>query len=127
MNTKSIGDYGERCAARYLKRHGYKIIERNYRTSFSELDIIATDGEYLCFVEVKTRSNIEFGLPCEAVDVRKRHKLINGATHYAVEKRLDLPIRFDVAEVYISKGILKRAKVNLIKNAFTAEGSGRYV
>lgn len=127
MNTKLIGDYGERYATRYLKRHGYKILARNYRTKFSELDIIATDGKYLCFVEVKTRSNIQYGLPCEAVDIRKRHKIINGATYYAVANKIDSPIRFDVAEVYISKGIFGRVRVNLIKNAFSAEGSGRYV
>lgn len=127
MNTKSIGDYGERCVARYLKRHGYKILDRNYRTKFSELDIIAMDGEYICFVEVKTRSDIRFGLPCESVDIRKQRKIINGAVHYTVEKGLDAPVRFDVAEVCIEKGVFSKPKINLIKGAFTAEGSGRYV
>lgn len=123
MNTKVIGDYGERYVANYLKKNGYKILERNYKTGFCEIDIIAEYGNTLCFVEVKTRSNREYGLPCEAVDYRKRKKIINGALHYISSKELDVAVRFDVAEVYINtKGVFKNNKINIIKNAFDATG-----
>ncbi len=122
MNTKSIGDYGERCAARYLRKNRYKIIERNYKTKISEIDIIATDGDCLCFVEVKTRSNTDYGLPCEAVDSRKRHQIIKGAMSYMVKHHIDSAVRFDVVEVYTG-GMFKKPRINLIKNAFSTDGS----
>lgn len=121
MNTKQIGDYGEKCAAKYLSKHGYKIIERNYRNKISEIDIIAYDGDCLCFVEVKTRNRKDYGLACEAVDCRKQHKLIIGAQFYIAVNNITAPVRFDVAEVYIEKGrIFTTKKINVIKNAFRA-------
>lgn len=121
MNTKKIGDYGERCAARYLRFHGFRIVERNYRSKISELDIIAYDGDCLCFVEVKTRSRRDYGLAAEAVDFKKQQRIIRGARQYLAANNITCPVRFDVAEVYIEKGLfLRKGKVNLIKNAFWA-------
>ena len=123
MNTKKIGDYGEDIASRYLSRHGYKIIDRNYRTRFFEIDIVAYDGDCLCFVEVKTRNRSDFGLPCEAVDYRKRQKITRGALHYMANNNVDAPVRFDVVEVFAdSKKLFTIPKINLIKNAFDATG-----
>ncbi len=123
MNTKTIGDYGEKFAVKYLKQNGYKILERNYKTRFCEIDIIAKDGDTLCFVEVKTRSNTDYGLPCESVGYRKRSKIISGASYYVSSKMLDVAVRFDVAEVYLKeKGIFKNPEINIIKNAFDATG-----
>lgn len=122
MNTKKIGEYGEKIAASYLKKNGYKIVEKNYRTRSSEIDIIAYDGEVLCFVEVKTRSRTDYGLPCQAVNYRKQQKIINGALYFMSTHNLQSDVRFDVAEVYLNKGITIIPKVNIIKNAFETSG-----
>ena len=66
-----LGNQGETCAAEYLKNKGYRIVERNFRCSFGEIDIIAIKDKTLCFIEVKTRQSAEFGSPCMAVDRRK--------------------------------------------------------
>lgn len=126
MNTKSIGYAGEKYAAKYLSNSGYKIVERNYKSRFFEIDIIAYDGECICFVEVKTRSREDYGLPCEAVDYKKKQKIIKGALHYVTTNNIDAPIRFDVAEVYLNSGIFSSKRINIIKNAFDASG-GKYV
>ncbi|MBQ6998179.1 MAG: YraN family protein [Clostridia bacterium] len=124
MNTKKIGDYGEDCAAKYLSKNGYKIVKRNYKTKFCEIDIIAYDGDCLCFVEVKTRNREDYGLACEAVDYKKRQKIIKGALFYTSVNGIDAPVRFDVAEVYInSSHLFSTKKINIIKNAFDASGA----
>lgn len=124
MNTKKIGDYGEEYAAKYLSNRGYKIVKRNYKTKFCEIDIIAYDGECLCFVEVKTRKREDYGLACEAVDYKKRQKIIKGALFYISVNGITAPVRFDVAEVYInSSHLLSARKINIIKNAFDASGA----
>ena len=121
MKTKTIGDYGEKLAADYLKRHGYKIIERNYRSRFFEIDIIAYDGDCLCFVEVKTRNRDDYGLACEAVNYAKQQKIIKGASAYLASNNVDSPTRFDVVEVYVKDmHLFSRKKINIIKNAFYA-------
>ena len=69
------GRLGEEAAAKYLAQNGYKIIKRNYKSRNSEIDIVATDGNILCFVEVKTRRSKDFGYAAEAVDFYKRQKI----------------------------------------------------
>ncbi len=69
------GVAGENHAAHYLQTLGYRIIQRNYRTRIGEIDIIAREGEFLVFVEVKTRTGQNFGLPQSAVDARKQFKI----------------------------------------------------
>ncbi len=119
MNTKQIGDYGEELAVKHLKKCGYKILHRNYKCKTSEIDIIGYDGECLCFIEVKTRSRKDYGLACQAVDYRKQRKLVQGARLYIAVNKINSPVRFDVAEVYIDKGIFGgRTEINIIKNAF---------
>lgn len=121
MNTKTIGDYGEDLAVRYLKRHGYKIIERNYRSRAFEIDIIAYDGDCLCFVEVKTRNRDDYGLACEAVTRTKQQKIIKGASLYLALNNIDSPVRFDVVEVYVKDmNLFSKKRINIIKNAFYA-------
>ena len=123
MNTKKIGDYGEDYAAKYLSKHGYRLVKRNYKTKFCEIDIIAYDGECLCFIEVKTRNREDYGLACEAVDYRKRRKIIKGALFYTSVNNINATIRFDVVEVYINNGqLFSTKKINIIKNAFDASG-----
>lgn len=114
---KWIGDAGERTAERYLKKQKYHILERNYRTRFGEIDLIAEKGEYLVFVEVKYRKNDASGQPAEYVTHTKRQRLIRAAKQYMKEHSTDQPVRFDVVSVL---GELKSPKVELIQNAFSA-------
>lgn len=113
----SIGISGEETAVKILKKHGYKIIERNYRIRQGEIDIIAKDGEYTCFVEVKFRKNDDFGDPGDFIDERKQQKLIKAAQHYAVKKGIyDMPMRFDAVLINAGKG--KKLMAEVIKDAF---------
>ena len=66
-NTKQLGNFGETEASNYLKSKGYVILDRNFRIRQGEIDIIALQQNILCFIEVKTRKNSDFGLACEAV------------------------------------------------------------
>ncbi|MBI4684587.1 MAG: YraN family protein [Nitrospirae bacterium] len=99
---KLIGSKGEDLAAEHLKRKGYKIIARNYKTPIGEIDIIAQDRETLVFVEVKTRSSNAFGSPFEAVDARKQMKLKKLALLYLKIQKKNPPVRFDVLSIYLN-------------------------
>ena len=117
ITAVSIGASGEETAVKILKKNGYKIIERNYRTRQGEIDIIALDGEYTCFVEVKFRKNDDFGDPGDFIDERKREKIIKTAQYYAVKKGIyDTPMRFDAVLINAGKG--KKASAEVIKDAF---------
>lgn len=121
MNTKRIGDYGEKYASSYISKHGYRIVERNYKRKCGEIDIIAYDGDCLCFIEVKTRSRTDYGKAWEAVDRRKREKIIRTSAWYLAEHNVNAPIRFDVIEVYLEEKMFTfSTKINVIKNAFDA-------
>ena len=114
MNKKWVGNAGESIACAYLKKIGYKILERNFRYEGGEIDIIALDKGVTVFVEVKYRSNLEFGYPADTVTQSKQRKIINGAKSYSVMHRIaDFPMRFDVVEVIGSE-------VNHIIGAFEA-------
>lgn len=93
-----IGRSGERKAAKFLSRKGYKILELNYRCRFGEIDIIAADGDVTVFVEVKTRSSDKFGLGYESVVRSKQDKLMKTAQHYMMENG-ESPARFDVVSI----------------------------
>lgn len=102
MENKKFGQYGEKLAAKFLKRKGYKILQRNYFTKFGEIDIIARDGSELVFVEVKTRSDQLYGNPENAIDEQKLHHLQRMAQIYVLEKNLgNIPIRIDAVSVFI--------------------------
>jgi putative endonuclease len=81
-NTTAIGLKAEALAAEYLASIGYSIIERNYRNRFSEIDIIAQNVEYICFVEVKYRSNSGFGGGLSAISKDKQRRLRNAAQYW---------------------------------------------
>lgn len=113
-DNKLKGKTGEQIACSYLKKSGYEIFHKNFTTAIGELDIVASDGEYLVFVEVKTRLDDTFGSPAEAVDYRKRRKISEVAAQYIKKFRyFDVPVRFDVVEVWLSD-----RRVNHIVNAF---------
>ena len=110
------GKKGEIAAYKYLKKNGYKILARNYRKTYGEIDIIAQKGENIAFVEVKTRKNDSFGTPAEFVTVQKQKKLIKTAYTYIQENNLDAEFTFDVVEVYFDGKKVK--EINHIENAF---------
>ncbi|MBQ8764774.1 MAG: YraN family protein [Clostridia bacterium] len=118
----SIGNIGEEAAVQALKKRGYKIIERNYRTKMGEIDIIAKDGEYTVFVEVRLRKSNAFGSPADTIDERKQQKIIKAAQMYAVKNDIyDNPMRFDAVLINADTDgeKLVNEEIQIIKNAFT--------
>ena len=116
----SLGDRGEMVAAAYLVEKGYKILEKKARTSYGELDLIAQIKDTLVFVEVKTRSSKQFGLPEEAVDLQKQKQMARLANGY-IQKNgpSKMKIRFDVISV-LYNGV-NEPQIRHIQNAFDAE------
>ncbi len=111
-----LGIKGEDLATKFLKKKGFRIISRNYKTPLGEIDIIAEDGETLVFVEVKTRTDNSFGLPFEAVDHRKKEKLRKVALYYLKNvRKKDVASRFDVLSIRAGD---KKSEVEHIIDAF---------
>ena len=91
---------GQQAAEDFLIQKGYAILQRNYRAATGEVDLIARDGAYFVFIEVKARNSAKYGLPREAVTSGKQKKIIRTAQHYLARYQLtDVDIRFDVVEV----------------------------
>lgn len=108
-----IGKLGEDLACKYLQDKGYKIIERNFEARQGEIDIIAKYQNELVFIEVKTRSNISYGKPAEAVNEIKQNHLIKTIEYYVYSRHLeDEFIRIDIIEIYLLKN---KYRVNHIK------------
>lgn len=111
-NKRTTGAAYEQKAAAHLIYLGYEILELNYRCKSGEIDIIARDGEYLVFVEVKYRGSLKKGHPLEAISLQKQKTISKCAMYYITKHDLtEMPVRFDVV------GILGEEK-ELIKNAF---------
>lgn len=117
-NKRKIGTAYEKKAVLFLQEKGYEILESNFRCRQGEIDIIAKDGRYLAFIEVKYRHDDRGGLPEEAVGRDKQKKIIQTAKYYLYRKGLseETPCRFDVV------GILGE-KIRLTRNAFEGEGN----
>lgn len=113
-SSKRTGLYYETLAAAFLEKQGYKILERNFRCPAGEIDLIAKEGEYLCFVEVKYRSERETGTPEEAVDPKKQKRISRAALYYLMKQGLGdtTPCRFDVVGI-------RPDKIRVTKNAFS--------
>jgi putative endonuclease len=95
-----LGIEGESLACEELERLGYSIIERRYRSRFGEIDIVANDAGTVVFVEVKTKTDVSFSDPVEAVTKQKQRRLVSMAEEYAAYHRLDdTPCRFDVVAI----------------------------
>jgi len=119
--TKLLGDKGERYAARYLKKQGFRIVARNHKNQFGEIDLIATDGNQVVFVEVKTRKSDKFGAPVEAVNAAKQRKLTQLAMAYLKKnKLLDRSARFDIVGIIWPEDAKKPTDVRHYRNAFDA-------
>lgn len=114
-NNIEKGAKGELIAKTYLVSKGFKILETNYRNNIGEIDIIALDKNILVFIEVKTRTNINYGYPFEAVNSRKQRKIINCSYVYIKNKMLtDYQLRYDIIEVFLTPNI----RINHIPNSF---------
>ena len=117
-DTRTVGFSKEDEACAYLKKHGYKILERNFRTPFGEIDIIAGHKKDIVFVEVKYRKSSFSGAPQEAVTKSKQQKIIKSALSYMKQKRINGDMRFDIVAA-------NDTGFEIIESAFTAE-QGRY-
>lgn len=95
-STRARGAAAEDAAERYLRAQGYVVVERNLVTRAGEIDLVALDGETLCFVEVKARAGPEFGPAVAAVGPRKRERLARAAAMFLARNRSKRPCRFDV-------------------------------
>jgi len=116
-HRKILGEKGEKIAEKFLKKNHFKIIEKNYKNRYGEIDIIAMDGDYLVFVEVKTKSCADFSEPETWVDFKKQNQLIKLANFYLSEKDFnDINCRFDVIGITLEKD--NKEKIVHIENAF---------
>ncbi len=111
-----LGALGEHLAVVYLRKNGYYIISGNYSSSTGEIDIIATDNEWLCFIEVKTRKTGGMLPPAYAVDKEKEENIKNTAAYFRSKYKFEMPSRFDIVEVEIESD--DKYVINHIKNAF---------
>lgn len=121
---KYLGNSGESRAASFLIDNGYKILAKNYRTKSGEIDIVASDKDTICFVEVKTRSTDRFGFPQEAILNSKKRRIAKTALLFLKEKKLlDKKARFDVVAIIFQRGL---PKIDLIRNAFELDARYTY-
>jgi putative endonuclease len=112
----NTGKEGEKIAAAFLKKNGYRIIETNLRCVLGEIDIIAREKGELVFIEVKTRKSEELGYPEQAVGIKKQRKMSQLAMWYLQKKNLtEARARFDVVAIMI---LPAGNEIKLIKNAF---------
>lgn len=112
VHKKVLGKKGEKLVAQHLKKHGCTLLFKNYKTPFGEADIIARDGDEIAFVEVKTRTNENYGAPREAVGYDKQRRYYKIAEYYGLQTKEEPNARFDVAEVYAD------GRIEYYKNAF---------
>lgn len=102
MNAGTVGALGERIAAKYLTKKGYRILETGYRPRHGEIDIVARDGKTTVFVEVKTRTNARYGSPEDAVNAGKIRRLLRAVKQYAVAQGID-DYRIDVVAIQLDR------------------------
>ncbi len=120
MIKDKAGIWGEVFAARYLRDNGFNIITSNYYTRMGEIDLIAREGSYLCFIEVKTRNENSVLRPFEAVDESKISRITLTAKSFIAMSKYDLQPRFDVVEVFLNDSFAL-VNINYIRNAFESE------
>jgi len=113
--TRGLGQDWEDAAARILRRAGYRILERNYRTRVGEIDFIAEEGGILCFIEVKGRTALGFGLPEEAVNLEKQRRILRAAEWFLVRRKGETACRFDVVSIV---GSGREARHRIFRGAF---------
>ena len=118
---KLLGRLGELTTARFLKKKGYKIIDKNFTNKIGEVDLIALYGDLLVFIEVKTRSSTQYGNPSDAVDYNKQRKYVLLCESYLLlhKEYKNKCVRFDVVEVL-------NGEINHIENSFYADDVTTY-
>ena len=117
--SKLAGAWGEAIAAEYLRKKHYKILANGYHSRFGEIDLIARNGKYLVFVEVKLRKSAKFAAAREYVDRRKQDKIRMTASIYISENPTSLQPRFDVIEIYAPEGWKTvHPEINHMEDAF---------
>lgn len=112
-SNRDMGNQGEEWAVAHLQALGYRIVQRNWRYRYWEVDIIATHHDTLVFVEVKSRSRTDYGLPADFVDYKKQRNLLRLANAYLAYTRYEGEIRFDIVSVYLTT-----QKIEVIQDAF---------
>ncbi|MDD6071799.1 MAG: YraN family protein [Clostridiales bacterium] len=119
QNKRRLGAKAEQAVRKYLEAHGIDVVEMNYRCRQGEVDVIAKDGEYYVFIEVKYRNTVQYGLPQEAVDKRKQQRISKAAFYYLYSHGMGdtIPVRFDVAAI-------QKEQILYVKNAFDYCGMG---
>ena len=117
MNNRAVGTEYEVKASEYLRNQGYQIIEKNFRCRIGEIDLIARDDDYLCFIEVKYRSGSTKGYPAEAINYNKIRRITRTAEYYMLTHQIaqNTPCRFDAV-------VILNHEITLIKNAFDGIG-----
>ena len=117
--TVEVGKVAEDTACKFLKKKGYKIIARNYRTRLGELDIVALDGETVAFVEVRSKKEGSFGPPGASINGEKSRRITRAAWNFLTKKGIrDRDCRFDVVSIVYQEG-MKAPQISLFKNAFS--------
>lgn len=113
MNKRQLGANYEQLASEYLREQGYEILKCNFRCRSGEIDLIAREGEVLCFVEVKYRAGSACGSPLEAVGYHKQRQILKVARYYLMKNdmTMDTPCRFDVVAI-------EGKEITLLRNAF---------
>jgi putative endonuclease len=117
MERKSTGALGEKLAADFLKKRGYRILETNYRCRWGEIDLVAQQKDYLVFVEVRTKSNRDFGSPEESINAGKKRHMERAASYYQqVHEHLPEQWRIDLVAVDLDANS-RLQRIELIENA----------
>ena len=120
MDARTLGSFGEEQAARYLRRKGYRIVERNFRCRQGEIDIIAKKRGVIAFVEVKLRKNAEHGEAKEFVTYSKQRRILTAAQVWLAANDCELQPRFDVIEIYAPNGMeTRRPMIRHLEDAFS--------
>ena len=116
-DNKVKGNFGEKIVLKYLNKYGYEILDKNFESSYGEIDIIFKDKNYIVFAEIKSRTSVKYGLPAESVTKYKKRHILNTAKYYLYKNEgLKCDVRFDVIEVYFRKNNVPL--INHIKNVF---------
>lgn len=120
--TQDSGRKAEEFACAYLKKHGLKLVARNYTCRFGEIDLVMQDTESLIFVEVRYRKNKDFGGSLESVTFHKQKKILRAASCYLQEKELfeKIPIRFDVVAITAAQAQINH-EVEWVRDAFSLD------
>lgn len=125
-SAKEVGSKGEKLATKFLKRKGYKIIQRNYSCKLGEIDIIAERDKTIIFVEVKARQTQEFGVPQYAITSTKKNQISKVALWYLKEKKqIERSCRFDVIAIMFTPES-RKPEIEHIENAFPLVERYRY-